>query len=98
MFEGVYPERIKCSAVEEPIVPPPPITTTFVLAREPVMLSKAISVCVVAVFALDSSDPERKMKNRVNVGQILSILVCQKNCGRSLNYEMEGAALIRRQI
>lgn len=33
MLDGVYPDRIRCSAVDEPIVPPPPTTTTLVLER-----------------------------------------------------------------
>ena len=38
MFDGVYPDRIKCSAVDEPIVPPPPTTMTLVVSREDAML------------------------------------------------------------
>lgn len=40
IFEGVYPDRTRYKAVEEPIVPPPPTTMTFVVAREVVILSR----------------------------------------------------------
>ena len=38
IFEGVYPERMRCRAVEDPIVPPPPTTMTDVVAREVAMV------------------------------------------------------------
>lgn len=34
MLEGVYPDRMRCKAVEEPKVPPPPTTITFVVVRD----------------------------------------------------------------
>lgn len=43
MFEGVYPDRIRCRAVDEPIVPPPPTTTVFMFARDDAILSQSWS-------------------------------------------------------
>lgn len=40
IFDGVYPDRRRCSAVEDPIVPPPPTTMTFVVFRELAMVCK----------------------------------------------------------
>lgn len=33
MFEGVYPDRMRWRAVDDPMVPPPPTTMTLVVAR-----------------------------------------------------------------
>jgi hypothetical protein len=39
IFDGVYPERTRCSAVEEPMVPPPPTMITRVFALEGAIFS-----------------------------------------------------------
>ena len=46
MLDGVYPERIKCSAVEEPIVPPPPTMTTLVESRDSVIWRVILRKCL----------------------------------------------------
>lgn len=38
MFEGVYPDRMRWRAVDDPMVPPPPTTITLVVARRSAMI------------------------------------------------------------
>lgn len=48
MFDGEYPDRSRCSAVEDPIVPPPPITMTLVFDRGEAMaqlVSRSLKFC-----------------------------------------------------
>ena len=42
IFDGVYPERTRCRAVEDPKVPPPPTTMTVIFSREEVMFAVVV--------------------------------------------------------
>lgn len=44
MLDGVYPERRRCRAVDDPIVPPPPTMMILVFAREWAMLDCIVEV------------------------------------------------------
>lgn len=56
MFDGVYPERRRCRAVDDPIVPPPPTMMILVFSREWIMLDDCFGACLVGVIVLDKMD------------------------------------------
>lgn len=47
MFDGVYPARRRCRAVDDPIVPPPPTMIILVVLREWSILGVSLELVVV---------------------------------------------------